>query len=397
MKALVMILLMGLSQALRAQDRPLPSIGQVGVNQFAGTPPLPGQIRELVHDEAPEEYIVELGDTLFDICDQLIDEPGYWPKLWALNPYIKNPHFIWPGMKILFFAGDFETPPFLEIVHEEEVVPEKKISIKIDIDKLFTKTWDPATILKDLPPEFLGIENVSPLEQDISTMGDIYRRDMIKIVIPGFIFPSQPKALGTVSEGILDREIYSEGETVRIETRSDLKVDETYSVLRFDKEIEDEENDRVAYLYRFVAQIRVSYFLDKKQTEAMALIGASRLAMEGGDIVVPYILHEETITPGYGNPSQLENNAHVIAFSDLEVGMGGNNSLVFLDKGSDKGVMKGQILKIFPDPELRGWSVEGTFESIGNLQIIDATPAGALGYIFSAREEVTVGDIVGKG
>ncbi|MBI2601980.1 MAG: LysM peptidoglycan-binding domain-containing protein [Deltaproteobacteria bacterium] len=396
MRAFSVLVSLIFASSLKAQDTTVPPIAKaVVVNQFAGTPPFPGQIRELVHEEAPEEYVVENGDTLFDICDQLIDEPGYWPKLWALNPYIKNPHFIWPGMKVRFFAGDFETPPFLEIVHEEEVIPDKKVSVKIDVDKLFTKRWEPSTILKDLPPEFLDIGDVGSM--DISTMGDIYRRDMIKIVLPGFVFPSQPKALGTVSEGVVKREIYGEGEKVRIETPSDLKEGETYTVLRFDKEIEDEEGDLVGYLYRFVAQVHVEYFLDKKKKQAMALIGASRLALEGGDIAVPYLEHEASITPGVGSRSTLEKGARVIAFSDFEVGMGGNNSLVFLDRGTDKGIVKGQIFNIFPDPTIRGWSIEGTFEKIGDLQIIDVSPVGALGYIFSAREEVTIGDFVGKG
>ena len=43
---------------------------------------MPGTLRVLSEEEAPEEYIVEPGDTLFDICDQLLDEGSYWPKLW---------------------------------------------------------------------------------------------------------------------------------------------------------------------------------------------------------------------------------------------------------------------------------------------------------------------------
>ena len=95
--------------------------------------------------EAPEEYIVELGDTLIDICDQLIDEPGYWPKLWSMNPYIKNPHFIFPGMKLRFYSGDNESPPFLQVVSEDDVLPIDKADIKDEevlntkIDKLFSK------------------------------------------------------------------------------------------------------------------------------------------------------------------------------------------------------------------------------------------------------------------
>jgi hypothetical protein len=42
-------------------------------------------------------YIVEEGDTLWDICDQFFDDPHFWPTLWAFNAQITNPHWIYPG------------------------------------------------------------------------------------------------------------------------------------------------------------------------------------------------------------------------------------------------------------------------------------------------------------
>ena len=54
------------------------------------------------------------------ICDQLLDDPEYWPKLWSLNPYIRNPHFIWPGMRLRFYSGDVDAPPILTVVKVEE-------------------------------------------------------------------------------------------------------------------------------------------------------------------------------------------------------------------------------------------------------------------------------------
>ena len=47
--------------------------------------------------EVPEEYFVEKGDTLWDICEYYFAEPRRWPTVWALNPHITNPHWIYPG------------------------------------------------------------------------------------------------------------------------------------------------------------------------------------------------------------------------------------------------------------------------------------------------------------
>jgi hypothetical protein len=48
-------------------------------------------------NEIPELYHVEKGDTLWDVCDYYFAEPRRWPTVWALNPHITNPHWIYPG------------------------------------------------------------------------------------------------------------------------------------------------------------------------------------------------------------------------------------------------------------------------------------------------------------
>jgi hypothetical protein len=45
----------------------------------------------------PYEYEVEEGDTLWLISQEFFNDPLLWPNLWALNPTISNPHWIYPG------------------------------------------------------------------------------------------------------------------------------------------------------------------------------------------------------------------------------------------------------------------------------------------------------------
>ena len=47
--------------------------------------------------EAEELYTVKKGDTLWDISSKFLKNPYLWPKLWQRNPYITNPHWIYPG------------------------------------------------------------------------------------------------------------------------------------------------------------------------------------------------------------------------------------------------------------------------------------------------------------
>ncbi|WP_404341607.1 LysM peptidoglycan-binding domain-containing protein [Pseudoalteromonas mariniglutinosa] len=63
---------------------------------FSVTLPVVADVLKIKKD-APKQYVVEKGDTLWDISGIYLDNPWRWPELWQINSHIADPHLIYPG------------------------------------------------------------------------------------------------------------------------------------------------------------------------------------------------------------------------------------------------------------------------------------------------------------
>ena len=89
--------------AAQAQNHPITSEQRATAQQVAarGVP-----LAELAPN-APDEYVVKRGDTLWGISGLYLQRPWRWPELWGMNlQSIANPHLIFPGQTLYLEKAD---------------------------------------------------------------------------------------------------------------------------------------------------------------------------------------------------------------------------------------------------------------------------------------------------
>lgn len=362
------------------------------LNEFPGTSDKPGLIRNLSLGEAPEEYVTEYGDTLFDICNQLLNDGSYWPKLWAYNPYIKNPHFIWPGMRLRFYGGDEDTPPSLEVVEEEEIVPVEKDPI--DFDSLFNQKTDPQTILAQYKTEFVESDDISESSQ-FEDYGKTFDSKTIRLTSPGFLYKETLEELGEVISDRLDASIFISDSNILIKVYDKIQEGGEYTVVRNIGKI-----GASGYFYQFISHIKVDQLIGDDE-QAIVNVTFPHLELQTGDKIVPSLATNLIYTKSSEDTtSELSNAAQIVYFNQEDKHFGGADDLVILDKGSRDGIQEGQVYHITSNfsPDTDSYRpVKAPFNKfIGKLKVLTTTEAGSIGYITHSDQEILLGDFVGS-
>lgn len=95
-----------------------------------------GDVLQL-RENAPQDYIVKKGDTLWDISAMYLQDPWYWPELWRINEGIANPHLIYPGDRL--YLSWVDGRPQLSRKEHKVMLPQGEVQDKGDPIPTFSR------------------------------------------------------------------------------------------------------------------------------------------------------------------------------------------------------------------------------------------------------------------
>jgi hypothetical protein len=377
--ALALLAAVVASAPAAAQDQPVTSAQRSTAQQAAqaGVP-----LSELAAN-APEQYTIKSGDTLWAISGLFLKSPWRWPELWGMNREdIRNPHLIYPGQVLHLEKLDgkarLKTRPGLagQDGSENASAPETvKISPSTRVESLRENALP--TLKNHLIEPFLA----EPL------------------VVDEFTLAKSPRIVATQEERVLlsrDDRAYALGATGVPLLDAPGKAQE-FRVFRDVKPLKDPVTAEIlGYEAQYVGRVRLARGEStreapdadgKPQTTVVPAtidVLSAKEEMRVGDRLLPEPPRQlRSYTP---HAPDVKVDARVLSVYGSAVRFAAQNQVVVINRGTRDGIESGHILAILKSGER---VVDKTGETRTVLQLPDEREG--LLMIFRPFEKVSYG------
>lgn len=288
-------------------------------------------------------YIVEEGDTLWDIADEFFEDPHYWPILWAFNAQITNPHWIYPGDYVVLFPKQM-----------------------MDAGK--------AIVWAD--------SRYTEKPKDI----------ILEVRSKGFISDRDFKESGKIVWSREERDMLGQYDEVYVEFYIPKKIvkGEEFTIYRKEEAVKHPvSGEMLGWKVQHLGKARV-IGVEKSFTKALLLNTYEEIGR--GDMFTDTFQQQFRLSP---KSNKIDLTASIVlSMSGNEVI--GENDYVFLDKGRNDGIVAGNRFVIvdrgdgrfgLPEKEL----AELPWENVGEIMIIEPYDGTSLGVITRSIRELRVG------
>jgi hypothetical protein len=225
---------------------------------------------------AEELYTIKQGDTLWEISSKFLKDPFLWPKLWQRNPYITNPHWIYPGQPI-------RLSPIEEVKREE---PQKEKPKEVAAEE------KPKEVAKE--PEGKKVEPAptekKPDEQSVEKK-PVEEKPMVfpEARTAGFFSDVDYKGIGIVLESKEGKSLMATGDILyaAFRTSEPVLIGDKYTVFRASKLISHPVTEKkIGRRYNIIADIQI---IDQHGNFFVAKVIESFDGMFKGDMIRPYL------------------------------------------------------------------------------------------------------------
>ncbi|MFQ5350494.1 MAG: LysM peptidoglycan-binding domain-containing protein, partial [Thermoanaerobaculia bacterium] len=335
-------------------------------------------------------YLIQAGDTLWDLSGRFYGDPYLWPQIWEQNRYIEDAHWIYPGDPLVVGV---EVTPITELEEMAEAEPTGMAGETGD------SSFDPASgapvplgsaddifcsgYIGDADEEFamrvVGSE-FGGLDVQVADSWDRNRRPA--------------KKTGNYSQPITAKLGLVLGDIVYLDRGANdgLLPGSVYIAVRPDDLIRHIDSREVlGRQYKYLGRVRL---LSVQQTTAIGEVVHSCYPIDVGTALkafedAPIPLARRTGLRGINDPVSAEvlAGAPVITLAESGHVTLGQGHLVFIDRGYADDVTPGDIYTIY---RMNGRGLSPMV--VGELAVLSVESGTALGKILESRYAVYVGD-----
>ncbi|MCA2961027.1 MAG: LysM peptidoglycan-binding domain-containing protein [Silvanigrellales bacterium] len=363
------------------------SPGAMGAEEMQKAREIASKLKELPLGAAPEEYVVQPGDTLWDISDQFLDDPFWWPKLWSLNENaIQNPNLIYPGMVLLFTPSDGAGGPLLAARDTEALInPVSLESSTFQSTNPLAKRWRDGR-----DGDILDADEL-PKDEGVLSMGDFQASTAYAFRIPGFMTNEVVDAVGEVLSLPSTPSLAITGEVSFASFKTNPKEGERFLALRKVEDIVAPNGDTPEYpLYVYVATVGVVHL--NASGVVSLLVEAGPTGVSPGDVLVPFRNLYVQVNPGL-DTRKSSMRSRVVGVLDDNVWLVGEAQAVFLEK--EGAVRVGEEIDLFMPPGGSPLFGEDDDEldrvKVGTARVVEVGNETVTAVILTATREITVG------